>query len=232
METTHPDVSPAIRAGGSVLQGTARETLYEILNVSPQATKNEIRESYVRLKSAFAGGGQALYSLMSEEQAQAALAKIEEAFRLLNDDQRRHLYDSGPAQNSLQGSVHLASSSKTSGSPAQTRVVSTKVDAAQIQAAQSRVQEIIEAGDPADGDLFRSLREAMGVSEAEMQHRTKVTSTYLTAMESNQFERLPQAVFVKGFLKSYLQYLGVKDMDRLANAYAERLRNWQIAKKT
>jgi hypothetical protein len=96
----------------------------------------------------------------------------------------------------------------------------------------ARYGEMIATSDPADGDLFRRMREAAGVTEDEMQERIKVSIGYLRAIEGNRFERLPQAVYVKGFLRSYFRYLDVPEPEKLVTAFSSRLADWQSHKKT
>ena len=68
-------------------------TLYELLDIPTQATRLQIRESYIRLRSTYASGSQALYSLVSDEEARQTLESIEEAYRILDDDHLRKEYD-------------------------------------------------------------------------------------------------------------------------------------------
>lgn len=210
-----------------------RESLYETLNVAPGSTNSEIRESYIRLKSAFSGQSQALYSLMTDEQAQSTLSGIEEAFRILNDEARRQIYDreAGFAQVPTPAATpEIRPEVTLRPAAAKSMPVNLTANSATKDEVRDRLQKIVAESDASDGDMYRRLREAAGVTEKEMQERTKVTAEYLYALEANGFEKLPQAVFVKGFLRSYLKYLGVGDADRLAAAYAERLRDWQTRK--
>jgi|GEM_PF-844833 len=110
-------------------------------------------------------------------------------------------------------------------------IVKTTADNARNEAMQARVTALIAEGDPGDGDLYRRIREAIGVSEHEMQERTKVSVEYMRAIESNRFERLPQSVYVKGFLRSYFKYLAVPDGEKFVPAYAARLEAWQQSRK-
>lgn len=96
---------------------------------------------------------------------------------------------------------------------------------------QEKMQELIVSGDPGDGDLYRRLREVCGVTTDEIQERTKVSIGYIEAIETNRFERLPQVVYVKGFLASYFKYLDVPGYDKLVAAFAARLSDWQANKK-
>lgn len=95
-----------------------------------------------------------------------------------------------------------------------------------------KYKDLIAAADPGDGDLFKRLREAAGVAEHEMQERIKVSIGYLRAIEGNRFERLPQAVYVKGFLRSYFRYLAVPEPEKLVAAFSARLMDWQTNKKS
>lgn len=110
-------------------------------------------------------------------------------------------------------------------------IVKTIADNARGESMQARLATLIAEGDPGDGDLFRRLREAVGVSEAEMQERTKISLEYLRALESNRFERLPQCVYVKGFLRSYFRYLGIPEAEKFVTAFAARLQSWQQSRK-
>ena len=82
-----------------------------------------------------------------------------------------------------------------------------------------------------DGDLLRKLREACGVSVEELQERTKILADYIRGIEENRFDRLPPPVYVRGFIRSFLKYLGVPNSDRFAKAYADRFDVWKSTAK-
>jgi hypothetical protein len=61
-------------------------------------------------------------------------------------------------------------------------------------------------------DIGSSLREARLRQEldfAELEERTKIRSKYLRALEDEQFDILPAPTYVKGFLRSYGEALGL-----------------------
>src|SRR5829696_10360774 len=61
-------------------------------------------------------------------------------------------------------------------------------------------------------DIGTSLREArvrQGVDLLEAERATKIRSKYLRALEDERFELLPAQTYVKGFLRSYAEYLGL-----------------------
>lgn len=59
------------------------------------------------------------------------------------------------------------------------------------------------------GSYLRTRREALGVSLDEIGAATKIRLGLLEALESEDFPRLPAPIFVKGFLRSYCQYLNL-----------------------
>jgi cytoskeletal protein RodZ len=48
-----------------------------------------------------------------------------------------------------------------------------------------------------------------GADLAEIEQRTKIRTKYLRALEDEQFDLLPAETYVKGFLRSYAEYLGL-----------------------
>ncbi len=61
-------------------------------------------------------------------------------------------------------------------------------------------------------EIGNSLREARLRQEIEIpeaERATKIRSKYLRALEDEQFELLPAQTYVKGFLRSYAEYLGL-----------------------
>src|SRR5688500_18292441 len=61
-------------------------------------------------------------------------------------------------------------------------------------------------------EIGNSLREARLRRELELtdaEHGTKIRGKYLRALEDERFELLPAHTYVKGFLRSYADYLGL-----------------------
>lgn len=66
---------------------------YEVLEVETNATLEEIRNAYRRAQNAYSGDSAALYSLMSQDECNAILNQIEEAFSIIGDPDKRREYD-------------------------------------------------------------------------------------------------------------------------------------------
>lgn len=70
-----------------------RQNYYQVLDVKPDATQNEIRQAYFRVKSAYAKDSAALYSLFDEQQSKDVLGRLEEAYIILSNTEKRKEYD-------------------------------------------------------------------------------------------------------------------------------------------
>lgn len=66
---------------------------YDVLEVSVDATLQEIHNAYIRSKNAYSGDSVALYSLMSQDDCQDILNQIEEAYSVIGVAEKRREYD-------------------------------------------------------------------------------------------------------------------------------------------
>ncbi|MGY8785838.1 MAG: helix-turn-helix domain-containing protein, partial [Pseudomonadales bacterium] len=70
------------------------------------------------------------------------------------------------------------------------------------------------------GDILHQARQRLGLNEKEVADKLHITRHYVKALESNSYEKLPGAVFAKGYLKSYALLLGL-DVEDLLSRYDE-----------
>ena len=59
------------------------------------------------------------------------------------------------------------------------------------------------------GNSLREARTRKGLDFPELEQGTKIRVKYLRALEDESFETLPSATYVKGFLRTYADYLGL-----------------------
>ncbi len=59
------------------------------------------------------------------------------------------------------------------------------------------------------GSSLREARTRQGLDFSEMEFRTKVRAKYLRALEDENFEQLPGHTYIKGFLRTYAESLGM-----------------------
>jgi len=75
------------------MEFTQETNHYELLDVSPDASPQEIRAAYVRAKATFQKDSLAIYSLMDPSEAQEMVTKIERAYQTLSHPDRKRAYD-------------------------------------------------------------------------------------------------------------------------------------------
>lgn len=66
------------------------------------------------------------------------------------------------------------------------------------------------------GQILREARESKLLSLEDVEKQTKIRVELLQALESNNFDKLPPATFIQGFIKNYGSLLGLNNVKLLA----------------
>lgn len=69
---------------------------------------------------------------------------------------------------------------------------------------------------PTAGETLREARGRLGLSEKEVADRLHITMHYVKSLESDSYEKLPGAVFAKGYIRSYALLLGLDAQEVVA----------------
>jgi len=187
------------------MKGVKDQSYYEILEVSPTATAKEIQRAYEHAKETFDADSLAVYSLFSEEEVQEIQSAIEEAYRILMDEALRKSYDQSHFQ-----VVSRQHSERPSETP---RVSKEKKTSLSFTGLSFNAEEGIIRG-----KTLKQVRERMGVELQTISKETKISMKILEWIEEEAFEKLPALVYLRGFLKSYAQSLGV-DPQKVVEEY-------------
>ncbi|MBX9768228.1 MAG: helix-turn-helix domain-containing protein [Bdellovibrionales bacterium] len=70
-----------------------KQTYYEVLEITPSASREEIMKAYQKAKGAYSPNSPALYSVFSKEEADQLLRIIDEAYSVLVNQDKRREYD-------------------------------------------------------------------------------------------------------------------------------------------
>lgn len=73
------------------------------------------------------------------------------------------------------------------------------------------------------GEVLRERRERKGITLEQAAEDTRIREKFLAALESGDHHALPGAVYTKGFLRSYAEYLDLDGADLIALYTAERV---------
>lgn len=71
------------------------------------------------------------------------------------------------------------------------------------------------------GDSLAEARLAQGLDLRDVERDTRIRAKYLSALEEERFEELPDDAYVRVFLRTYASYLGL-DADAFADEYRRR----------
>lgn len=80
---------------------------------------------------------------------------------------------------------------------------------------------------PTVGEVLQQERLRRGLDKKEVADQLHITAQYVKALESNNFEKLPGAVFVKGYIKNYALLLQL-DENELIRLYVEFTSQHQV----
>ena len=184
------------------------QTYYEILEISPTATSKEIQRAYEHAKETFHADSVAVYSLFSEEEVKEIEDTVEEAYRVLMDEKSHNNYNQS----------HLQMLPMAGGAPTETfsEAFGTTVGK-KPSLSFTGLSFNVEEG-PYCGKTLKRVRERMGVELETISGEMKINKKILEWIEEDIFKKLPPLVYLKGFLKSYAQSLGL-DPSKVVEEY-------------
>ena len=211
------------------------QTYYEILEVTPKANSNEIYQAYQRARTTYSPSSPALYSMFTPQEAQELLALIEEAYQTLSNQGRRREYDikigllqSSPPErtaHTMKSEIRMARADDPWLGPVRVTprnkeelpkgFARTKFSVYEIKA--ELEQELVQI-EHCDGAFLQRIRLYKGVTLDQMSEEIRVMKSTLVALEANDVEALPVAVFVRGFVVQVARVLNL-DERKVAEAY-------------
>jgi curved DNA-binding protein CbpA len=229
-------------------------TYYDVLDIAPSASPNEVREAYLRAKSAYNKDSVAVYSLIDAGERDDILRRIEEAYEILSNSEKRRQYDSHHGIIESTGVLDSKVISIDRVPPMETLasgddpLVAPKTDFAEVtpnpmpSSIAKSAEYLLEQGQtkrPApmasdieieilgetqwSGAFIRRVRDAQNISIEEMSNVTKISKTYINAIEQEDFKKLPALVFMRGFLVQVCRMLKLPQ-DKVLDAYLQRFK--------
>jgi flagellar biosynthesis protein FlhG len=175
------------------------QTYYEILEISPVASSKEIQRAYEHAKQTFHADSVAVYSLFSEEEVKGIEEAVEEAYRVLMDEALRRDYDQS----------HLQMFPMAEGQPIETSSEAAGISGEEKSPLSFTGLSFNVEERPYRGKTLKQIREGMGIELQTISTEMKINTKTLEWIEEEAFEKLPALVYLKGFLKSYAQSLGL-----------------------
>jgi flagellar biosynthesis protein FlhG len=194
---------------------------YELLEVPPTASFEDIRRANRRIRDIYGAESVAISGLYDPASLEAVHRRLDLAYTTLMDAAKRKDYDLELFPDGVPMPVSPPSSSLAADAPP-ARAAAAKHDESVTMAIRPPMPELGPQTD-FSGPLLRQIREAVGVELREIAERSKIGMAYLHALEGEVFAKLPALVYVRGFLSEYARALGL-DAERVKQTYLARYR--------
>jgi curved DNA-binding protein CbpA len=193
----------------------AEQSLYEVLEIPRGATPDEVERAYERALAMYGPGSLVTYTLLAPEDAAQLARRIEDARAVLLDPEARAAYDA-----SLPGDAPRAEAPEP---VARRPEPGGALRAVTPPPAKLEPPPFVPPeGSPWTGEILRQARESRGLTVLQVAERTRITRHHIENIEAERFERLPVAVYLRGFLLSLARELRL-DASKVARSYLERV---------
>jgi flagellar biosynthesis protein FlhG len=192
---------------------------YELLEVPPTASFEDIRRANRRIRDIYGAESIAISGLYDPASLEAVHRRLDLAYTTLMDAAKRKEYD----QELFPDGVPLPVERQPSGRLGEAPRPTTKADDSGNLAPMRPPMPDITPSTEFTGPLLRQVREAIGVELREIAEKSKIGMAYLQALEGEVWNKLPAAVYVRGFLSEYARALGL-DAERVKHTYLARFK--------
>jgi flagellar biosynthesis protein FlhG len=190
---------------------TEEQNLYEVLEIDPGASDEEIRRAHKRMREIYAPDSMVVCGLFTPDRLEVVYHRIEEAYDTLLDSDRRRQHD---LKLFPDGIPVRAAPPTPAPTPPPPRADETPP--------RPEIPEPTITGDTEfTGMLLRQLREARGIDLNTISQRTKVGLGHLRSIEEEEWAAMPAQVYLRGFLVEYARFLRL-DVSQVTRTFLAR----------
>jgi flagellar biosynthesis protein FlhG len=214
---------------------------YEILEIDPAASEEEIRRAARRVRDVYGAESMVVCGAFDKSRLDALHLRIDEAYDTLLEPERRKVYDQAlfpdglpprRRQMSTGGTGPLFIGDQRSGPLAlgdeavpvalpDAQAATPVPDRKGVAARPLPPEPAVGADTEFTGAIFRQAREARGIDLHVISQKTKIGVGHLKDIEDERFDRMPAVVYVRGFLVEYAKCLRF-DVERVLSTYLAR----------
>ncbi len=178
---------------------------YELLEIPQDASLQQIRTAYFLAEKTYREKSLGTLSLFDDEERKWIWGKIEEAYQVLSDFEKRKRYDLFIMQGGISFDLWSATDSKEESAP-------------------------LSIPEEVSGLFLKNLREKRGVTLENVVSQTRIAINHLIAIEEDRFKNFPPEVYLKSYLNEYSKYLKL-DPKTVTEGYLKYYRSRQNKKK-
>jgi len=228
---------------------------YELLEVSMSADEEEIRRTYDRIKNIYAEDSLITYGLYSDQEIKEFREQVEQAFRILVDEENRRDYDRSLIAEPLKRKKSYKVSSQSDdddidsmsddgvmekgrdykdgegfdsdGDFDKKTILSHRQSTTSVKKSRKSQQQVVIPEDAViTGELLKDLRKEADIDLKGISENIKVSVTNLRNLEDENWESLPAWVYVRGFIIQYAKSLKIPP-DNVLEAMKDHFQEWK-----
>lgn len=212
------------------------QNYYELLDISPQASTQEVRWAYDQAMSIYSADSIPTYSLLSQKERELILSRLVDAYKTLTNGHLRAEYNQlllerGEIFPEDLGLSSLRESDTINGKLRDVKVESLpteeKTTEGPIASAENSF-DLLDINSTVSGKDIRALRIAREISIEDIHRKTNIPKKTLEDIEEERFGELPALVYLKGFLKTYARILNVNE-GHMVDGYVKRFLEWKAS---
>lgn len=132
---------------------------------------------------------------------------------------------SSPATHTAQTMRPSSSAATTDSSPQRPGTVPAGFARSRVSVYEvnNAIEEEIKKQTQFDGAFLKKIRQYKNINIDQMSKETRISRSYLVAIEAEDFEALPAPVFLRGFIIQYARVLGINE-NLAASSYMSRVK--------
>jgi curved DNA-binding protein CbpA len=204
------------------------QNFYELLGIEFDVSSFEISRAYKENYQLYHEDSLVSYSLFSREEREKILSRLDEAYATLIDEKKRSRYDQsliecgvlkeGMKSQDGRKTIGLIADSKVS---TNSTILTIRNELKTMVSSNPVIQEIL-THDALRGKDLKKIRDELGVSLEIIREMTKIRMIFLRAIEEDEYEKAPSRMFLKSYVKTYAQSIGL-DGDFVASRYLNKI---------
>lgn len=212
------------------------QNYYELLDISPQASTQEVRWAYDQAMSIYSADSIPTYSLLSQKERESILSRIVDAYKTLTNGHLRaeynqQLLESGELLPEDLGLFSLEKPDAMNGKLKEVKLESLATGDKTAEHPMPFTEDgftLIDIDSAVSGKDIQAMRIAREISIEDIHRKTNIPKKTLEDIEEERFDELPALVYLKGFLKAYARILNVNE-GQIMNGYVKRFLEWKAS---
>ncbi len=207
---------------------------YEILEVEPKASHQDIYQAYARIKKTYSLRNPDIFKSFTFDELQELLVVIEEAYSTIGNKDTREIYDRKFTKMfpdfQLEKMDFVANETASEDNeiakpvPADLIPVGFGKTSLSTYKVDDTLESLIAHQEFFDGAFIGKIRRYKNVPLEDLSKNTCISVKYLKALEDNNYNALPAGVFTRGYVNQYCKILGL-DPDRVIPSFMKLFNN-------